>query len=703
MAHYSGVADRVCRFPRLLLARPLAAQCGVTLRRPSARNTGNNSPESIACFLATAYDTTGLLSMQATSILQSTRLLTTTSYHSGSSLEYRLFEVNDHSSNQSPAREFHFQKFQDQQPDIYQLENRIHLTSSRAPQFLEESKEKFYNHLRYDSEFGMCVGLNAPSTARSLKTEQAAQPSTDVGRHGLVRSCLLTSSVVKIMHGTSGRTVRHDQRVQGQVNWLRDSKHLTKTADAMWVAHKRGHVRTRRTADARRMVVQLSQRANWQEQGKREIPEMTRQPAPSFGRIFAWENPGLTPPGIELSKRYAIRVAPRETHDTEHVKRGRGGGAARALTSHQGESSSVPSEIILGFSLVGILPDGTALPSSALKNSLRATQLCTPPHMQGSLYRLFTIPKWETSQYYSRAVQKVNNPVHRISLQQAVEGVVLSQVVVYTYTSMPCLGFEPEAPFNTAGATINRNRIRLEIASQKQSSDTHKTPYDRVKQCQERKINIKASERVDVKTYSRKQTAVSPTQPNPIFPYSLNWHRSQLIRQPGFTGSKSQNIGGLRPRNIGPCRLHHDPESCEVTPFFFFSSSGPGRPKLSSGNTYIPNYGLGPGDIHAVTRRNTTRTGLRGRTTALSTESATPPPQNPSIRPVHIFGYAPPPSPAIQLYSPECLCVQDKRFLALTMPSPQPTAQNAFSASWSTASSRLDSPPPPPPEHASVH
>ncbi|KAJ8872772.1 hypothetical protein PR048_026388 [Dryococelus australis] len=34
-------------------------------------------------------------------------------------------------------------------------------------------------------------------------------------------------------------------------------------------------------------------------------------------------------------------------------------------------------------------------------------------------------------------------------------------------------------------------------ASQKQSSDTHKTPYDRVKRCRERKINIKAFERVN--------------------------------------------------------------------------------------------------------------------------------------------------------------------------------------------------------------
>ncbi|KAJ8869756.1 hypothetical protein PR048_028764 [Dryococelus australis] len=46
-------------------------------------------------------------------------------------------------------------------------------------------------------------------------------------------------------------------------------------------------------------------------------------------------------------------------------------------------------------------------------------------------------------------------------------------------------------------------RIRLERASQKQSSDTHKTPYDQVKRCRERKINIKASERVNVDIFTQ--------------------------------------------------------------------------------------------------------------------------------------------------------------------------------------------------------
>ncbi|KAJ8877241.1 hypothetical protein PR048_021695 [Dryococelus australis] len=46
-------------------------------------------------------------------------------------------------------------------------------------------------------------------------------------------------------------------------------------------------------------------------------------------------------------------------------------------------------------------------------------------------------------------------------------------------------------------------RIRLEIASQKQSSDTYTTPYDRVKRCRERKINIKASERMKVDVFTQ--------------------------------------------------------------------------------------------------------------------------------------------------------------------------------------------------------
>ncbi|KAJ8880531.1 hypothetical protein PR048_017001 [Dryococelus australis] len=53
------------------------------------------------------------------------------------------------------------------------------------------------------------------------------------------------------------------------------------------------------------------------------------------------------------------------------------------------------------------------------------------------------------------------------------------------------------------------NRKRLERAPQKQSSDTHKTSYDRVKRCRERKINIMASELVNVDVFTQNKRPLS--------------------------------------------------------------------------------------------------------------------------------------------------------------------------------------------------
>ncbi|KAJ8881212.1 hypothetical protein PR048_017686 [Dryococelus australis] len=60
------------------------------------------------------------------------------------------------------------------------------------------------------------------------------------------------------------------------------------------------------------------------------------------------------------------------------------------------------------------------------------------------------------------------------------------------------------------------NGIRLERASQKQSSDTHTSPYDRVKQCWERKQKHQGVRALQRKRIHAKQTAVSPTRANPI-------------------------------------------------------------------------------------------------------------------------------------------------------------------------------------------
>ncbi|KAJ8873762.1 hypothetical protein PR048_024596 [Dryococelus australis] len=61
-----------------------------------------------------------------------------------------------------------------------------------------------------------------------------------------------------------------------------------------------------------------------------------------------------------------------------------------------------------------------------------------------------------------------------------------------------------------------RDSIQLKRDTQKEPSDTHKTLYDRVKCCWERKINIKAPSASRRRIHA-KQTAVSPTEQNPFF------------------------------------------------------------------------------------------------------------------------------------------------------------------------------------------
>ncbi|KAJ8895732.1 hypothetical protein PR048_001070 [Dryococelus australis] len=78
-----------------------------------------------------------------------------------------------------------------------------------------------------------------------------------------------------------------------------------------------------------------------------------------------------------------------------------------------------------------------------------------------------------------------------------------------------------------------RNRIRLESVSQKQSSDTHKIPYDRVKRCLERNINIKASERLN---------------PRPIF--LLAGSTGMFTNMTRYGAWRGGSVGRPRPRLV---------------------------------------------------------------------------------------------------------------------------------------------------------
>ncbi|KAJ8873513.1 hypothetical protein PR048_024331 [Dryococelus australis] len=84
---------------------------------------------------------------------------------------------------------------------------------------------------------------------------------------------------------------------------------------------------------------------------------------------------------------------------------------------------------------------------------------------------------------------------------------------------------------HTACQSKYGNRIRLERVSQKESSDTHKTPYDRVKRCRERKINIKESERVNVDVFTQSKRPCPHHSHTPFFQSSV----SQSIRSNIYT------------------------------------------------------------------------------------------------------------------------------------------------------------------------
>ncbi|KAJ8866405.1 hypothetical protein PR048_032248 [Dryococelus australis] len=81
----------------------------------------------------------------------------------------------------------------------------------------------------------------------------------------------------------------------------------------------------------------------------------------------------------------------------------------------------------------------------------------------------------------------------------------------------PCIpALHPKSLTTISAYTLQKakpkysNRIRLERASRKQSSDTHKTPYDRLKRYRER-FRERQRRRIHAK-----QTVVSPTQPHSI-------------------------------------------------------------------------------------------------------------------------------------------------------------------------------------------
>ncbi|KAJ8874024.1 hypothetical protein PR048_024864 [Dryococelus australis] len=173
-----------------------------------------------------------------------------------------------------------------------------------------------------------------------------------------------------------------------------------------------------------------------------EIPEKTRRPAASSGTIPTCEIPGLTRPGIELGSPWweASRLTAQPYGDGDHS-------TLKAVEARLGRFVWLIQQRLQARSHKAKMSSGERCSDRG-----HATD---PPR-----------------------------PIH-----------------------LPCHGglpiLSPTASFHLIAASSPTNRIRLERASKKQSSDAHKTPYDRVKRCREHKKYIKASERVNVDVFTQ--------------------------------------------------------------------------------------------------------------------------------------------------------------------------------------------------------
>ncbi|KAJ8892377.1 hypothetical protein PR048_004957 [Dryococelus australis] len=90
-------------------------------------------------------------------------------------------------------------------------------------------------------------------------------------------------------------------------------------------------------------------------------------------------------------------------------------------------------------------------------------------------------------------------------------------------------------------------------ASQKQSSDTHETQYDRVKRCKERKINIKASERVN----RNRHIAL-------LFPH---WHCSSSLYHESIVVIKGDETMSSNCAGLGLAKVVYDANNARINSF----------------------------------------------------------------------------------------------------------------------------------------
>ncbi|KAJ8867654.1 hypothetical protein PR048_031457 [Dryococelus australis] len=145
-----------------------------------------------------------------------------------------------------------------------------------------------------------------------------------------------------------------------------------------------------------------------------------------------------------------------------------------------------------------------------------------------------------------------------------------------------------------------RNRIRLERASQKKYRDTHKTPHDRVKRCRERKINIKASERVKISWAVEWPRGAQTSRPAPA-----DVRRGARQTHPRRSEGKPSQTANILPTSYGtsdakPANSWHapvtiaGPEVVPLTSNTLAQSTSPRVDSLRNGNLYAASTSIPP-------------------------------------------------------------------------------------------------------------
>ncbi|KAJ8866585.1 hypothetical protein PR048_032444 [Dryococelus australis] len=210
-----------------------------------------------------------------------------------------------------------------------------------------------------------------------------------------------------------------------------------------------------------------------------------------------------------------------ECHQTVGTKTcagGRGDVVVRLFASHLGGPDSNSSWVVPGYSQMEIVTEGAA----GRRSFLGGLPLSPALGFRGLLHAHLALPHVGSLDLpFRKFARKFIAVFHGVLHPEVNTVFCCSAEVTRVYCDAARHRYDArwrgngERKLHTMSAYTRqkakskyRNSIRLERASQKQPSDTHVTPYNRVKRRRERKINIKASERVNVDVFTQNKRSV---------------------------------------------------------------------------------------------------------------------------------------------------------------------------------------------------